>query len=306
MKIFDFQIKSLITNALNEDIGGFDITTDAIVCNDDPDIECEVIAKEESIVCGLDVFALVFKTLFEDVRVMTGSADCCLTAGNRGHEEQIVFLVKEGEKVSRLQKVISIKAKASIVLYAERTALNFIQHLSGIASAANLAVKELRGLKTKVLDTRKTIPGLRILQKYAVKVGGAENHRFDLSSGILIKDNHIKLAGGIKNALNMIRSQKAAGFNQKIEIETGSIDEVVQALEGKADIIMLDNMSINEMREAVKLINGNALVEVSGNITINNLREIAEKTDVDYISMGSLTNAIKPADFSLNFNRRFL
>jgi nicotinate-nucleotide pyrophosphorylase len=305
MKVFDFQVKSLIINALNEDIGGFDITTDAIVCNDDPYVECEVIAKEESIVCGLDIFALVFKTLFEDGRVMTGSVECCPATGNRGHAEQIVFLVKEGEKVSRLQKVISIKAKASIVLSAERTALNFIQHLSGIASAANLAVKELRGLKTKVLDTRKTIPGLRILQKYAVKVGGAENHRFDLSSGILIKDNHIKLAGGIKNALNLVRSGKA-GFNQKIEIETNSIDEVLQALEGKADIIMLDNMNINEMQEAVKLVNGNALVEASGNITINNLREISEKTGVDYISMGSLTNAIRPADFSLNFNGRVL
>ncbi len=285
MKIFDPQVSSLVTDALNEDIGGFDITTDAFVCREDPYIECEVIAKDDAVFCGSDVFSLVFKILDWN--------------GN-----EIKFFVKDGSSVKKFQKVISIKAKASIVLYGERTALNFLQHLSGIATAAALAVRELSGLKTKVLDTRKTLPGLRLLQKYAVRVGGAENHRFDLSSGILIKDNHIKLAGGIKKALDMIRSYNS-GFNQKIEVEVTNINEVAGALDAGAEIIMLDNMGINEMKEAVNYIHGRALVEASGNITINNMREVAETTGVDYISMGSLTNAAKPADFSLNFNRRF-
>ncbi len=281
MKIFDTSVISLVSNALAEDIKGSDITTDAIASRYNPQIECEVITKEEGIICGLNIFSLVFDILSKN-------------------NYEINYFAKEGEKLTKFQKIISIRAKSDIILYGERTALNFLQFLSGIATASNLAVNELSGLKTKVLDTRKTLPGLRILQKYAVNVGGAYNHRFDLSSGILIKDNHIKLAGGIKNALEMIRSYNV-GFNQKIEVEVNSVEQVIEAIEGKADIIMLDNMSIAEMQKAVKLINGNAIVEISGNVTIKNLRDIAEKTQADFISMGSLTNAVKPIDFSLNF-----
>ncbi len=281
MHLFESQVKPLIYNALSEDIKSGDITTDAITLKNDPEILCDVTAKENGVVCGLQIFSMVFDIVSK-------------------HNYEINFLVQEGDPILKSQKVILLKAKASVILYAERTALNFIQHLSGIATVANLARKELEGLKTKVLDTRKTIPGLRLLQKYAVKVGGAENHRFDLSSGILIKDNHIKLAGGIKNALKMVKDYYS-GFNFKIEVETTTIDEVKECLEAGTDIIMLDNMDALTMKNAVKLINGKALVEASGNITIDKLRKIAQDSGVDYISMGSLTNSIVPADFSLNF-----
>lgn len=281
MHLLESQVKSVIYTALNEDIKGGDITTDAIVLESDPVVLCNVIAKKRSIVCGLQIFSMVFDIVAKNT-----------------HE--ISFLVQEGDTALQSQKIILLKAKASKILYAERTALNFIQHLSGIATIANLSKKTLEGLKTKLLDTRKTIPGLRLLQKYAVKIGGAENHRFDLSSGILIKDNHIKLAGGIKNALKLMKNYYS-GFNFKIEVETTNLDEVEESLAAGAEIIMLDNMDIPTMKDAVKLINGRTLTEASGNITIDNLRQIAEETKVDYISMGSLTNSILPADFSLNF-----
>ena len=281
MKIFDEQVISLVSDALAEDIKGSDITTDAIANRCNPQIECEVITKEDGVVCGLTIFSLVFNILSKN-------------------NFEISYFAEEGEKITKFQKIISIKAKSDVVLYGERTALNFLQFLSGIATVSNIAANELSDLKTKVLDTRKTLPGLRAIQKYAVNVGGANNHRFNLSSGILIKDNHIKLAGGIKQALETVRSYNA-GFNQKIEIEVSSIEQAVEALEGRADIIMLDNMSIAEMQRAVKIIGKNAVTEASGNITIKNLRKIAEETKVDYISMGSLTNAVKPIDYSLNF-----
>jgi nicotinate-nucleotide pyrophosphorylase len=281
MKIFDEQVISLVSNALAEDIKGSDITTDAIASKCNPQIECEIITKEDGVLCGLNIFSLVFALLSKN-------------------NFEINYFAEEGKKITKFQKIISIKAKSDVILYGERTALNFLQFLSGIATMSNLAVNELSGLKTKVLDSRKTLPGLRVIQKYAVNIGGADNHRFNLSSGILIKDNHIKLAGGIKQALEMMRSYNA-GFNQKIEIEVSSVEEAAEALEGQADIIMLDNMSIAEMQRAVKIIGKNAITEASGNITIKNLRKIAEETKVDYISMGSLTNTVKPLDFSLNF-----
>ena len=281
MRIFEPQIKPLIYAALTEDIKGGDITTDAVTAKKDPVVQCEVTAKKDCIVCGLDIFSLVFDIISKN-------------------NYKISFFSREGVEAAKSQKIISLKAKASDILYGERTALNFLQHLSGIATISNAASKELKGLKTKILDTRKTIPGLRILQKYAVKTGGGENHRFDLSSGILIKDNHIKLAGGIKNAMDAV-NKHYSGLNFKIEIETSSLEEVREALSAKADIIMLDNMDIKTMKKAVKIIDGKAVTEASGNITIDKLRKIAEETGVDYISMGSLTNSITPADFSLNF-----
>jgi len=283
MRIFELQVKPLIYAALNEDIKGGDITTDAVTFGSDPVIRCEVTAKKETVVCGLHIFSEVFDIIT-----------------NTKNNYKIDFLCGEGEWAVKSQKIIAIEAKASTILYGERTALNFLQHLSGIATIANIASKKLEGLKTKILDTRKTIPGLRLLQKYAVKTGGGENHRFDLSSGILIKDNHIKLAGGIKKAMELVKKHYS-GLNFKIEIETATLEEVKSALEAKADVIMLDNMDIKTMKEAVKIIDGKAVTEASGNITIDNLRIIAEETGVDYISMGSLTNSVIPADFSLNF-----
>ncbi len=281
MRIFEPQVKSLIYAALNEDIKGGDITTDAITLKNDPVIQCEVTAKNDSVVCGLHIFSMVFDIISKN-------------------NYKIDFLSSEGYKAVKSQRIISLKAKASDILYGERTALNFLQHLSGIATISNIASKELRGLKTKILDTRKTIPGLRILQKYAVKTGGGENHRFDLSSGILIKDNHIKLAGGIKNAMKAVKKHYS-GLNFKIEIETSTLEEVKDAVEAKADVIMLDNMDIKTMKKAVKIIDRKAITEASGNITMDKLRKTAEETGVDYISMGSLTNTVIPADFSLNF-----
>ena len=281
MRIFEPQVKPLIYAALNEDIKGGDITTDAVTFKNDPVIRCEIIAKKDSVVCGLQIFSMVFDIISKD-------------------NYKIDFFSGEGDKAVKFQKIISLKAKASDILYGERTALNFLQHLSGIATISNIASKELEGLNTKILDTRKTIPGLRMLQKYAVKTGGGENHRFDLSSGILIKDNHIKLAGGIKNAMKAVKKHYS-GLNFKIEIETVTLEEVKSALEAKADVIMLDNMDVKTMKKAVKIIDGKAVTEASGNITIDKLRKIAVETGVDYISMGSLTNSVIPADFSLNF-----
>ena len=281
MRIFELQVKPLIYAALNEDIKGGDITTDAVTLDGDPLMRCEVTAKKDAVVCGLQIFSSVFDIITKN-------------------NFKIDFLCGEGDRAVKSQKIISLEAKASAILYGERTALNFLQHLSGIATISNIASKELEGLKTKILDTRKTIPGLRLLQKYAVKTGGGENHRFDLSSGILIKDNHIKLAGGIKKAMGAVRKHYS-GLNFKIEIETATLDEVKSALEAKADVIMLDNMDIKTMKKAVVIIGGKAVTEASGNITIDNLRKIAEETGVDYISMGSLTNSVIPADFSLNF-----
>jgi nicotinate-nucleotide pyrophosphorylase (carboxylating) len=280
MRIFELQVKPLIYAALNEDIKGGDITTDAVTAKNDPVVKCEVTAKKDSIVCGLHIFSMVFDIISKN-------------------NYKIDFLAGEGDKALKSQRIISLKAKASDILYGERTALNFLQHLSGIATISNIASKELEGLKTKILDTRKTIPGMRILQKYAVKTGGGENHRFDLSSGILIKDNHIKLAGGIKNAMNAVKKHYS-GLNFKIEIETSTLEEVKDALEAKADAIMLDNMDIKTMKRAVQIIDGKAITEASGNITPGKLRKIAGETGVDYISMGSLTNSVVPADFSLN------
>ena len=281
MRIFELQVKPLIYAALNEDIKGGDITTDAVTLDGDPVMRCEVTAKKDAVVCGLQIFSSVFDIITKN-------------------NFKIDFLCGEGDRAVKSQKIISLEAKASAILYGERTALNFLQHLSGIATISNIASKELDGLKTKILDTRKTIPGLRLLQKYAVKTGGGENHRFDLSSGILIKDNHIKLAGGIKKAMESVRTHYS-GLNLKIEIETATLDEVKSALEAKADVIMLDNMDIKTMKKAVVIIGGKAVTEASGNITIDNLRKIAAETEVDYISMGSLTNSVIPADFSLNF-----
>ena len=281
MRIFELQIKPLIYAALNEDIKGGDITTDAVTIDGDPVMRCEVTAKKDAVVCGLQIFSSVFDIITKN-------------------NFKIDFLCGEGDRAVKSQKIISLEAKASDILYGERTALNFLQHMSGIATISNTASKELEGLKTKILDTRKTIPGLRLLQKYAVKTGGGENHRFDLSSGILIKDNNIKLAGGIKKAIGAVRKHYS-GLNFKIEIETATLDEVKSALEAKADVIMLDNMDIETMKKAVAIIGGKAVTEASGNITIDNLRKIAAETEVDYISMGSLTNSVIPADFSLNF-----
>ena len=267
-------IDEIIKNALKEDIWDDDITSSSILSKDQQST-VELICKENGIIAGLDVFKRVFH-LLGDVEVILYSKD-----GNA---------VKNGEVLGEL------KGNTLNILKGERVALNLLQHLSGIATITNIYVKELSGTSCKLLDTRKTTPGLRILEKYAVKIGGGCNHRFNLSDGVLLKDNHVAAAGGVKNAIEKARS--SVSFVRKIEVEVETLDQVKEAIDAKADIIMLDNMDNETTKKAVDLINGTALVEASGNMTLERIRSVAE-TGVDYISVGALTHSVKALDISM-------
>lgn len=267
-------IDEIIKNALKEDISDDDISTRAIF-NNNSKANVDLICKEDGIVAGLPVFERVFKIL-EDVTVK--------------------FYKNEGDKVYNKELIAVISGSTDKILMGERVALNLLQHLSGIATFTAKFVEKLEGTSTKLLDTRKTTPNLRVLEKYAVRVGGGTNHRFNLSDGVMLKDNHIAAAGGIKNAVAMAKA--SSSFVRKIEVETESLDMVKEALEAKADIIMLDNMSLEDMKKAVELIDGRALTEASGNVTLETIRSIAE-TGVDYISSGALTHSFSILDFSM-------
>lgn len=271
-------IIKFIKMAIAEDIGYGDITTMSTV-PEGTIISGRFIAKSPGILCGTDIAKVVF-----------GYIDSAV---------QIKFFSKDGDAVKKGDIIAEIKGCAFSILKGERIALNMLQWLSGIATKTREAVSKVEGFPVKILDTRKTTPGLRVFDKYAVRVGGGFNHRFNLSDGILIKDNHIKAAGGIRKAV-----EAAKGFaphTLKIEVETETLEEVREALGSGADIIMLDNMSMELMREAVKLINKKALVEASGNMDEKDLKEVAS-TGVDLISIGALTNYIKPLDISLKFD----
>ncbi len=272
-----FELEDIIKTALKEDIALGDITTDSLI---DPSSTSSAvyIAKDDGIIAGLFVAERVFKIIDEDI--------------------EFVKKVNDGERVKKGDIIAQIKGSTSALLKAERTSLNYLQHLSGIATKTGMFVEKLKGLKTKVVDTRKTTPGLRALEKYAVKMGGGTNHRFCLSDGVLIKDNHIKAAGGVKKAIEKVRAN--IPHTIKIEVETETIEQVKEALDAKADIIMLDNMSLDQMKEAVVLIDGKATVEASGNVNLNSIREIAE-TGVDIISVGELTHTVKAFDISMRF-----
>jgi nicotinate-nucleotide pyrophosphorylase (carboxylating) len=269
------KIDSIIKNALNEDVGSGDITTDTIF---PPDAKCEaqIIAKEKGIIAGIPIAKRVFQKLDPEVSFSRNSND--------------------GDRVTPGQEILRIKATVRAVLTGERLALNLLQRMSGIATATSLYVDAVKGSKTKILDTRKTAPGLRVLDKYAVLAGGAQNHRFGLYDLVLIKDNHINFAGGISNAVQIVRSKYQDEF--KIEVETSTLDEVKEALSAGADIIMLDNMNISMMKEAVKMINKKALTEASGGITLDTIANITE-TGVDYISVGAITHSSPALDISL-------
>ena len=269
------KIDSIIKNALNEDVGSGDITTDTIF---PPDAKCEaqIIAKEKGIIAGIPIAKRVFQELDPEVSFSQNSND--------------------GDRVTPGQEILRIKATVRAVLTGERLALNLLQRMSGIATATSLYVDAVKGSKTKILDTRKTAPGLRVLDKYAVLAGGAQNHRFGLYDLVLIKDNHINFAGGISNAVEIVRSKYQNKF--KIEVETSTLDEVKEALSSGADIIMLDNMNISMMKEAVKMINKKALTEASGGITLDTIANITE-TGVDYISVGAITHSSPALDISL-------
>ena len=268
-----FVVDKFLIEALKEDNLYGDITTEAIVDKNSIS-SVDLIVKEDGIIAGVSVFERVF-TLLGDVEVK--------------------LLVKDGDEVSRSQVIGKIKGNTRNILTGERVALNMLQKISGIATITNRFVKEIKGTKAKLLDTRKTTPNLRIFEKYAVKVGGGYNHRFSLSDGVLIKDNHIDVAGGIKKAIELVRNN--ASFVRKIEVEVENLEGVQEALEAKADIIMLDNMDIKTMKKAVEIINGKAIVEVSGNVSLRNIKNIAN-CGVDYISCGCITHSVKALDIS--------
>lgn len=274
----EIQYDKIIKNALREDIGTGDITTLSTVPKD-REISGKFIAKQEGIVCGVfvvqRVFKLIDKTIVVDIKI------------------------EDGQKVNVGGVIAEIKGNARGILTGERTALNFLQRLSGIATKTSFYANMLKDTKTVVSDTRKTTPGLRVLEKYAVKIGGGANHRFNLSDGVLIKDNHIAAANGITGAINSAKAH--APHTIKIEIEVESLEQVREALDAKADIIMLDNMDLDTIKKAVQIIDGKALIEASGNMEDKNLLDIAN-TGVDIISIGGLTHSVKALDISLKFN----
>ena len=265
----------LILEALKEDITSEDITTNSVM----PEYkagEVELICKEDGVIAGLDVFGRVFELLDANTK--------------------IEFFCKDGEKVTKGQKLAVVRGDIRVLLSGERTALNYLQRMSGIATYTRQIVDLLKGSKTKLLDTRKTTPNMRIFEKYAVKIGGGNNHRFNLSDGILLKDNHIGAAGGVKQAVAMAKAY--APFVRKIEVEVENLDMLKEALEAGADIIMLDNMSIEDMKEAVKMTAGKAETECSGNVTKENVAKFVD-VGVDYISSGALTHSSPILDLSL-------
>lgn len=265
----------LILNALKEDITSEDISTNSVMPHYQLG-EVELICKEDGVIAGLEVFKRVFELLDE--------------------KTEVTFSCQDGDTVKKGQKLGVIRGDIRVLLSGERTALNYLQRMSGIATYTRTVADLLKGTKTKLLDTRKTTPGMRIFEKYAVKVGGGYNHRYNLSDGILLKDNHIGAAGGVKQAVRM--AKEYAPFVRKIEIEVENLDMLRQALEAGADIIMLDNMSVEDMKEAVRLTAGRAETECSGNVTKENIAKLVD-IGVDYISSGALTHSSPILDLSL-------
>lgn len=265
----------LILTALKEDITSEDISTNSVMRHYQLG-EVDLICKEDGIIAGLEVFKRVFELLDADTKVE--------------------FYVKDGDKVQNGQKLGIIRGDIRVLLSGERTALNYLQRMSGIATYTRTIADMLEGTGTKLLDTRKTTPGMRVFEKYAVKVGGGYNHRFNLSDGILLKDNHIGAAGGVKQAVAM--AKEYAPFVRKIEIEVENLEMLKEALEAGADIIMLDNMSVEDMTKAVDLCKGKAETECSGNVTKENVAKLT-RIGVNYISSGALTHSSPILDLSL-------
>ena len=265
----------LILSALREDITSEDITTNSVMPTAQAG-EVDLICKQDGVIAGLEVFCRVFELLDETTRAE--------------------LFCKDGDTVKKGEKLGVIHGDIRVLLSGERTALNFLQRMSGIATYTRSIAELLSGTKTKLLDTRKTTPNMRIFEKYAVKVGGGNNHRYNLSDGILLKDNHIGAAGSITRAVQM--AKEYAPFVRKIEIEVESIDGLREALDAGADIVMLDNMSVEEMREAVVLAKGRAETECSGNVTRENIARLVD-IGVDYISSGALTHSAPILDLSL-------
>ena len=269
------QVDQLILEALREDISSEDVTTNAVM-REAVDGEVDLICKQDGVIAGLDVFKRVFELLDDKVRVE--------------------FYCKDGDEVKNKQLMGKVYGDIRVLLSGERVALNYLQRMSGIATYTHSVADLLKGSKTKLLDTRKTTPNMRIFEKYAVRVSGGYNHRYNLSDGVLLKDNHIGAAGSVTKAVEM--AKEYAPFVRKIEIEVENLDMVKEAVEAGADIIMLDNMSTEEMQEAIKIIDGRAETECSGNVTKENIGRLTA-LGVDYISSGALTHSAPIMDISL-------
>lgn len=268
-------VDKFLLQALEEDITSEDITTNAIM-REYRKGQAQLLCKQDGVIAGLEVFQRVFQILEEEM--------------------QVEFYCKDGDRVKKGDVLAVITGDIRVILTGERTALNYLQRMSGIATHTREMVDLLGDSKTKLLDSRKTTPNMRIFEKYAVKVGGGNNHRYNLSDGILIKDNHIGAAGSIKKAVSM--AKEYAPFVRKIEVEVEDFHMLEEALEAKADIIMLDNMSLQEMKEAIKVIDGRAEVECSGNVTRERIADIG-KIGADYVSCGALTHSSPILDLSL-------
>lgn len=271
----NLKVDDLIRQALQEDINSEDVSTNSVL-REKTLGQVELLAKEKGIIAGLDVFSRTFELLDRDT--------------------EIEFKVQDGDLIQPGEKLALLKGDLRVLLSGERVALNFLQRMSGIATYTYNMVKYLKGTKTKLVDTRKTTPLLRVLEKYAVSVGGGENHRFNLSDGIMLKDNHIGAAGGIKEAVALAKDY--GSFMYKIEVEVETLDGVREAVEAGADVIMLDNMDYSTMKEAIEIIDGRALTECSGNVDQENIEELAS-LGVDIISSGALTHSAPILDLSM-------
>jgi len=271
----NIEVQKIVEQSLLEDIGTGDITTEYIIPSN---LKAKGIIKtsEEGVVAGLDIACLVFKKLDSEINFQSK--------------------IKDGEKILPEEILAEITGSAQTILKGERVALNFLQRMSGIATITSKFCQEVKDFPVRIVDTRKTTPGLRILEKYAVRMGGGYNHRFGLYDAVLIKDNHIAVAGGIRSALNSVRKQ--ISHTAKIEVEVENLYQLQEALKMKADIIMLDNMDLETMKKAVKMAKGKALIEASGGITLEKVREIAQ-TGVDLISVGALTHSVKALNISM-------
>lgn len=268
-------IDNLIKNALLEDINYLDCATDYLI-PDDQENTANFLAKASGTLCGIDIALRVFELMQPDFKYE--------------------IFIHDGEKVKYGDIIATVTCKTRTLLKCERTALNLLQHLSGIATETARCVELVKGTKASIADTRKTLPGMRPIQKYAVTVGGGRNHRYNLSDAAMLKDNHIDAGGGITNAVAKLKSK--LGHTTKIEVEVRNLDELKEAIEANVDVIMLDNMSPELMAEAVKITDGKALLEASGGITSETIRAVAE-SGVDIISIGALTHSVKAFDISL-------
>lgn len=279
MRLMQFQTDDIIKTALLEDINYVDVSTDYLV-DENSVSTARYVAKADGVLCGVEIAARVFELL--------------------DSEAKSEIYIHDGESVKKGDIIARFTAKTRALLKGERTALNIIQHMSGIATATNRCVKLVEGTKASIADTRKTLPGLRVLQKYAVTVGGGKNHRYNLSDCAMLKDTHIDAYGSITAAVNKLR--ESMGHTTKIEVEVGDLEQLKEALSLDVEIIMLDNMSVDDMKKAVEITNGKSLLEASGNVTEENIKEIAQ-TGVDIISLGALTHSVKAFDISMKMDK---